>query len=52
LYKICDQYEQKYAKSLPAVNLFTQFNQVSIDQSLQTEIRTLYSYVIEYQSNP
>ena len=51
-YKICDQYEQKYQKSLPASNLFIQYTASSIDQLLQTEIRTLYSYIIEYQSNP
>ena len=52
LYKICDQYEQKYQKSLPTQNLFVQYSQSSIDQLLQTQIRTLYSYVIGYQTNP
>lgn len=36
LYKICDQYEQKYQKSLPTQNLFVQYSQSSIDQLLQT----------------
>lgn len=33
-------------------NIFVQYTASSIDTLLQTEIRTLYSYIIEYQSNP
>lgn len=35
LYKICDQYEQKYTKTLPSANLYHQFS-APIDMSLQT----------------
>ena len=51
MYKICDQYEQKYVKALPSQN-FKQQASASVDQSLQSEIRTLYSYIMQYPANP
>ena len=32
--------------------MFVQYTPSSIDQLLQTEIRTLYGYILEYQANP
>ena len=36
LFKICDQYEQKYTKSLPSANLYHQNSSSPIEQSLQS----------------